>query len=540
MVPVNQATAAGQPDLIVKDLPPVSTGGAPTITQPRIYFGERPSDYVVVDAKQAAFDYPVGTDTTGSSGADAPPWTGTSGIKLDTLLSRLLFSIRFRDVNLLISDQVTADSQLLFHRSLDDRLSLIAPFLRFDSDPYLVVSDSGRLEYIQDAYTISDRFPNAQAFDGSTLAAGSGLANDSFNYIRNSVKIVMDAYDGSMKFYVNDPTDPIVRAYEGVFPDLFTPLSAMPADIEAHLRVPEEMFNVQTSQFARYHVTNASTFFQNNDLWTVPTSPSSSQSLPSQAYYIVMRLPDGTKPEFLLLQPMVPRSRPNMIAWIAARNDDPNRGQVKVYQFPQDTSVLGPVQIEAKIDVEPTISSQITLWNQSGSSVVKGNLIVMPLQDSLIYLQPIYLKSTSTAFPQLEKVVLASSTTVVWGNTLQEALNLLLAGGFSGNGGGGGTSPGSSPGPSPGVTPAPTPSGGPVATPPADVQALVAYANLHFELAQAALRNNDFATYGQELGLVQQALQKLQLLVGASPVPSLLVPTPAPSSSAPAGTSPSP
>src|SRR4029077_4759659 len=184
-----------------------------------------------------------------------------------------------------------------------------------------------------------------------------------------------------------------------------------------------------------------------------------------------MRLPDGTKPEFLLLQPMVPRSRPNMIAWIAARNDDPNRGQVKVFQFPQDTSVLGPVQIEAKIDVEPTISSQITLWNQSGSSVVKGNLIVMPLQDSLIYLQPIYLKSTSTAFPQLEKVVLASSTTVVWGNTLQEALNLLLAGGFGSTG----QSPSPSPGSSPGVTPAP--SSGPVATPPADVQALVAYAN---------------------------------------------------------------
>ncbi|HTC86335.1 MAG TPA: UPF0182 family protein, partial [Candidatus Acidoferrum sp.] len=390
-------------------------------------------------------------------------------------------------------------------------------------------TDTGRLEYIQDAYTISDRFPNAQEYDGSALGAGSGLAGDTFDYIRNSVKIVMDAYDGTMTFYVTDPTDPIVRAYEGVFPNLFTSLDKMPADLRAHLRTPEEMFNVQTATFARYHVTTAASFQQNNDLWTVPTAPASDQSLPSEAYYVVMRLPDSDKPEFLLLQPMVPRSRPNMIAWVAARNDDPNRGQVKVYQFPQDTSVLGPVQIEAKIDIEPTISSQITLWNQSGSSVIKGNLIVMPLQDSLIYLQPIYLKSTSTAFPQLEKVVLANSSTVVWGNTLQEALNLLLAGGF----GGSGQPPG--PSPSPGVTPAPTPSGGPVASPPVDVQGLVTYANTHFELAQAALRNGDFATYGREIALVQDALRQLETLVGPIATPSPL-PTTAPSG----GASPSP
>ena len=295
------------------------------------------------------------------------------------------------------------------------------------------MTDSGRLEYIQDAYTISDKFPNAQSFDGSSLGSTSGLAGDSFDYIRNSVKIVMDAYDGSMTFYVSDPTDPIVRAYEGVFPNLFTSMDKMPADLQAHLRTPEEIFNVQTAQFAKYHVTNASTFQQNNDLWTVPTAPASDQSLPSEAYYVVMRLPDSARsPSSSSLQPMVPRSRPNMIAWVAARNDGADRGQVRVYQFPQDTSVLGPNQIEAKIDIEPTISSQVSLWHQSGSSVIKGNLIVIPLQDSLIYLQPIYLQSTSTSFPQLEKVVLATSTTVVWGDTLQEALNLLLAGGFSG------------------------------------------------------------------------------------------------------------
>ena len=528
MVPVNQATTSGQPDLIIKDLPPVSTAGAPTIAQPRIYFGERPSDYVIVNAQQPAFDYPLGSDasTGGSDGAPAPPWTGTSGIKLDTGLSRLLFSIRFRDLNLLISDQITGDSQLLFHRSLSDRLQLIAPFLRFDQDPYLVVTGDGRLVYIQDAYTISDRFPNAQAFDGSDLGPSSGLANDTFDYIRNSVKIVMDAYTGQMTFYVADPDDPIIRAYEGVFPSLFTPLDQMPADLQAHLRVPEELFNVQTAQFATYHVTNPGTFYARNDLWTVPSPSGSSQSLPPEAYYVYMRLPDVPNPEFLLLQPMVPQSRPNMIAWVAARNDAPNRGEVRVFQFPQDSNVQGPNQIEARIDAEPTISSQVSLWDQSGSKVIKGNLIVIPLQDSLIYLQPIYLQSSNATFPQLQKVVLANSSTVVWGNTLEEALNLLLAGGF----GSPGTSPPPSPGP--GSSPGPTASPGPGSSLPPDVAGLVAYANQHFDLAQQALRNGDFATYGKEMALVQDALRQLDVLVGPSGAPTLGSPSPAPSPSA--------
>ncbi|MEA2629926.1 MAG: uncharacterized protein QOE66_145, partial [Chloroflexota bacterium] len=516
MVPVNQATPGGQPDLIIRDLPPVSTTGAPAITEPRIYFGEAASGYVVVDAKQPAFDYPNGADPSGVNGQDAPPWTGTSGIKLDTTLSRLLFALRFGDLNLLISDQVTSDSQLLFRRSLDDRLNTIAPFLHYDKDPYLVISN-GKLYYIQDAYTISDRFPNAQGFDGSSLPAGSGLAHDSFNYIRNSVKIVQDAYDGTLTFYDADPADPIVRAYEGVFPGMFHPLTEMPADLQTHLRVPEELFDVQTRQYATYHITDPGTLFYKSDVWTVPSSSGSDQGLPPEAYYVVMRLPDAPDPEFLLLQPMVPASRPNMIAWVAARNDGAQRGTELVYQFPQDTTVLGPNQIEARIDADPTISAQISLWNQSGSKVIKGNLIVIPLQDSIIYLQPIYLQSTNSKFPQLEKVVLASSTVVVWGDTLQQSINLLLAGGF---GGSPGTSPGPTPTPVPGASPTPIPSATPVPGLPSDVTGLVAYANTHFELAQAALRAGDFATYGREIGLVQQALRNLELLTGGSPAPS--------------------
>ncbi|HLO34577.1 MAG TPA: UPF0182 family protein, partial [Candidatus Deferrimicrobium sp.] len=290
MVPVNEVASQGQPRLIISNLPPVSTGGAPPIREPRIYFGEGNSSYVVVDARQPEFDYPRGV---GDAGTDTDvvttKWTGTAGIPLDTTLNRLLFALRFRDFDLLISDQVTADSQLLFHRTLSERLPLIAPFLRYDKDPYLVIDGSGRMKYIQDAFTVSDQFPHAQSFNPPTDLTGvTGLGSQPFNYIRNSVKIVTDAYDGSMTFYVADDADPLIRAWEGVFPTLFHPLSELPADLDAHLRVPEELFDVQTRMYGRYHVTDPATFYSQNDLWTVPVGQSSKQSLPNEAYYVVM------------------------------------------------------------------------------------------------------------------------------------------------------------------------------------------------------------------------------------------------------------
>ncbi|MEA2608577.1 MAG: uncharacterized protein QOJ75_820 [Chloroflexota bacterium] len=526
MVPVNQVGSEGQPDLIISNLPPVSTGGAPAITQPRIYFGERPSSYVVVGARQAEFDYPTGESDTGGSVGTQTTWTGTTGIRLDNTLMRLLFALRFRDLDLLISDQVTRDSQLLFHRSLNDRISRIAPFLRFDKDPYLVIDNAGRMVYIQDAFTTSDRFPNAQGFDPTTLG-DTGLGSDPFNYIRNSVKITVDAYDGTMHFYMSDPADPIVRAYAAVFPGLFEPLDAMPADLRAHLRVPEELFNVQTRVFGRYHVTDTQQFFRTDDLWTVP-GQTSEQTLPSEAYYVVMRLPGESGVEFLLLQPMVPTNRPNMIAWIAARMDGSNYGATQVYRFPADTTIFGPAQIEARIDQDPTISAQISLWNQSGSTVVRGSLIVVPLDNSLIYLQPVYLQSTGSAFPEFKRIVVASPRQVVWGASLGESLRLLLAA-ESGGAPGPAPSPPSSPGPSA----SPGPGGGPSPTPaaglPTDVAGLIDYANAHFELAQTALRDGDFARYGQEIALVQAALQRLQVLA-----PGLATPGGAGASASPA------
>jgi uncharacterized membrane protein (UPF0182 family) len=519
MVPVNQVTPEGQPELWIKNLPPVSSNGAPDVTEPRIYFGESDNHYVVVGARQDEFDIPAANGASDT----LTRWTGKTGVPLDNLFSRIMFASRFKDLDLLISDQITADSQLLFHRTLTDRIGMIAPFLQLDKDPYLVIQD-GRLVYVQDAYTISDRFPNATSFNGADLGDASTLGNTAFNYIRNSVKITMDAYDGTLHFYVNDPSDPIIRAWQGVFPTLFEPLASMPSALQAHLRSPEQQFDVQTRMYGSYHVTNTSTFFNKSDRWTVPTGKSGEQSLPSEAYYVIMRMPSQPKAEFLLLQPMIAASRPNMTAWVAARNDGADRGAVSVYQFPSDTTVFGPAQIEARIDQDPIISSQITLWNQSGSSVVRGNLIVVPIGNSLVYLQPVYLQSTSSSFPEFQKIVVASPTSIVWANTLSDALSKLLVAQ------GGGTTPTLSPGPTasagPGASATPAPSSSPGSL-PSDVNGLIAYANTHFDLAQQALRAGDFATYGAEMDKVQAALKRLSEMTGGA-VPTS-IPTVAPS-----------
>jgi uncharacterized membrane protein (UPF0182 family) len=538
MVPVNGVDDQGLPQLIIKNLPPVSSDGAPVVTEPRIYFGERPNSWIITGAQQPEFDFPVGDQASG--GETTTRWTGTTGIKLDSTLTKLLFALKFRDLNLFITDQATAQSQLLVNRTLGERVRAVAPFLRFDKDPYLVVTPEGRFTYIQDAYTVSDRFPDAEYFDGSSLGPDSGLAGHTINYIRNSVKITMDAYDGTLHFYVAAPSDPLIRAWQGIFPSLFEPLDAMPADILAHLRTAEEGFNTQARTFARYHVTNTQSFYNKDDLWTIPTNPQgATQQLPTEAYYVIMRMPSEENAEYLLLQPMVPAQRPNMISWIAARNAVETYGQVRVYQLPRDTSIFGPTQIEARIDQDPTISSQITLWNQSGSSVIRGNLLVVPVGNAIVYLEPIYLQSTSSAFPQFTKIVVATSTTVAWANTLEEALAKVLA-----------QQPGASPSPGPSQTPSPTPSTGPTASPsvpstpapstspgatptPGDVAALVAYADLHFRLAQDALRAGDFATYGDEMKIVEATLAELTRLTGGSPLPSLPTPSalPAPSAS---------
>ena len=546
MVPVNEVAQGGQPNLLVSNLPPASTDGAPTISQPRIYFGTNQTDYVIVDAASQEFDYP---STSGVGGDAYTSWTGNTGIKLDTPLAKLLFAARFGDLNLLISDQITGSSQLLMHRSIQDRASLLAPFLRYDKDPYLVVTADGKLDYVQDAFTTSAQFPDANTYDPGSDSTKSGLAGDPFNYIRNSVKIVMDAYTGDMSFYVSDPSDPIIQAWEGVFPGLFKPISEMPTDIAGdpsspttnpgHLRYPEDMFNAQTTVYEKYHVTDPVVFFKNGDVWSVPQNSGSTTvggnnpptQLPLEAYYVQMRVPGQANPEFVLLQPMAPSGRKNMISWVAAHNDPGSYGQVSVVDFPVGSNVFGPEQMESKIASNTEISQQITLWAQGGSQVILGNLLVIPLQDSLLYVEPVYLVSTNNAIPAFVKVVVGTPSQVVWGDTLQDALNQIYAGqGAIGSGttptpgatatpGSSSSSPPSSQ--SPGATP--TAAGSPGAVPSLSLtgtpQQLLSEASAYYQAAQTALGNKDLATYQADMNVVGKLLAQLQTQLG-TPAPT--------------------
>jgi uncharacterized membrane protein (UPF0182 family) len=511
MVPANGVDANGLPQLIVENLPVTSSPGAPVVTQPRIYFGQRPSSWVLVDARSAEFDYP----SSGGNGSDVDTrYAGSAGIAVGSIPERLFWAWSLGDVNLAISNQVMANTRLLLHRSLTDRLGTLAPFLSLDGDPYMVIAPDGHLVYVQDAYTLSGGMPDATAYGDSSLGA-------TYDYIRNSVKITVDAYDGTIHLYTADPSDPLIRAWEGIFPGMFESLSAMPEGLVAHLRTPESMFNAQTQMYAAYHVTDVSSFYKGDNLWTVPSvTAGGTNVLPPQAYYVEIRLPGQTAPEFVLVQPMVPASRPNMIAWVAARNDGGARGQVIVYVLPSSSTIQGPTQIEARIDQDPVISAQISLWNASGSRVIRGSMLVLPVGSSFVYLEPIYLQSTASAFPQLTKVVVASSQTVGWGSTLQEALQSVVTGvGTAGQAVGVGTNAGGGSGGS-GVTPSPAPGASPSAGPgglPADSAGLIAYIDSHFAQAKADEAKGDFVGYGQQMQLVQSALDALDALTGVPP-----------------------
>jgi uncharacterized membrane protein (UPF0182 family) len=526
MVPVNGVAANGLPQLIIQNLPVTSTAGAPLVTQPRIYFGQRPSDWVLVDAKSPEFDYP---SSIGNGSDVDTQYAGTAGINVGSPAARLFWAWNLGDLNLLISDQVTAQTKLLLHRSLADRLGTLAPFLALDADPYLVVEPNGHLVWVQDAYLTSAAVPDATTVNDSTLG-------QTYNYIRNSVKITVDTYNGTTQLYVADPSDPLIRAWEGVFPSMFQPLSAMPAGLVAHLRTPEAMFNAQAQMFASYHVTDVASFYKSDNLWTVPSvTTGGTQVLPPQAYYVEMRLPDQSAPEFVLVQPMVPASRPNMIAWVAARNDGAARGQVVVYQLPANTTIQGPTQIEARIDQDPVISAQLSLWNQSGSKVIRGSMLVIPVGTSFVYFEPIYLQSNSSAFPQLTKVVVASSQTVAWGDTLAEALQAVVTG--VGTGGqaaaGTGTGTASTGQTATGTTASPSP--GPAGGLPTNVSGLIRYATDHFAAAKADQASGNFVAYGQEMQLVQSALNALSALnAGASAPPTASASIPPVPSASPA------
>lgn len=409
MSPVTRKSPEGLPFFYLRDIPPVADGG-PKIEEPRIYFGEESDDYVVVKASIPEFDYPKGKDNVYAA------YDGSGGVPIGALGWRTLFAYYFNDANLVLSSYITADSRIMIRRNITERVRTIAPFLRLDHDPYLVISN-GRMFWIQDAYTTSSYFPSAQPVPELDL-----------NYIRNSVKIVVDAYNGTVDFYLIDPHDPIAATYQRIFPSLFKPFTAMPADLQKHIRYPEDLFLIQARLYQTYHMEQAETFYNREDFWQFPRQPGGDGTSVMTPYYIIMRLPGEPQAEFFLMLPMVPSRRDNMIAWLAARCDAPDYGKLIVYEFPKDKLVYGPFQIEARINQNTEISQQLTLWNQMGSRVIRGaNLLVIPIENSILYVSPLYLRAELGHLPELKRVIAAYGEHVVMKETLADALTALFA-----------------------------------------------------------------------------------------------------------------
>jgi uncharacterized membrane protein (UPF0182 family) len=398
----------------------------------------------------------------------------------------------------------------MYHRQVQSRVAQIAPFLWQDQDPYLVVAD-GRLVWILDTYTLSDRFPYSQP---STV--GSDTVPTGINYIRNAAKVTVDAYDGTVNFYLVAEDDPIVQSYAKAFPGLFKPFAEMPETLQAHVRYPEDLFHIQTSQYLTYHVDNVQVFYNQEDLWAIPDEIYlEGQPQPVEPYYVIFPLPGQDEPEFLLIQPYTPAGRNNMVAWMAARNDPRFYGELQMYELPRQELIFGPIQVEGRINQDPAISQQFTLWDRSGSRVIRGNLLVIPIGDSFLYVEPIYLQSDTSALPELRRVIVASGELVVMRPTLEEALAALVS-----------EAPPVAELDLGGATPDVEPAGDSPPVVGGTVEELIAAASAHYEAALAAQRAGDWASYGQEQAALGQVLQQLQALTGA------LAPEPTPEATA--------
>jgi len=469
MSPVSEVTPEGLPVLLVRDLPPRTAPGV-EITRPEIYYGEKTDSYVFVNSAIEEFDYPSGDQNMTSI------YQGDGGVPLDSAIKRAAFAYRFGDVSVLISEYLTPESRVMLNRNIHERVRQVAPFLLYDADPYLVIVD-GRLVWIQDAYTASELYPYSQPYHGR------------FNYIRNSVKVVIDAYNGKLTYYLVDAEDPIVRAYAAIFPALFTPWEEMPQGLRNHLRYPEGLYTVQAEMNNTYHMRNPTVFYNKEDLWEIAHEIYIGNEQPTEPYYVTMALPGQQGEEFVLIQPFTPANRQNMVAWMAGRSDGEHYGELVLYKFPKQELIYGPLQIEARIDQEPSISSQLSLWAQRGSQVIRGNLLVIPIDQSLLYVEPLYLQAETGSLPELRRVIVASGEQVIMDDSLDEALAAL----------------GGAP-----VTPPPEPE---EPGEEREVSELAASALEHYEQAQQYLQRGDWAGYGAELESMRRDLEEL---VGAT------------------------
>ena len=475
--PVNEVTREGLPVLFIRDLPPVSAGDL-QVTQPALYYGELPNDHVFVKTRTEEFDYPRGDNNVFTH------YQGEGGVPLSNLFRRLMFAIRFRSTDVLFSPNLTAESRVMMHRRIANRVRRIAPFLQFDPDPYLAISNQ-RLIWLQDVYLTSTRYPY------STSAGG-------VNYIRNAVKVTIDAYHGRTTFHVLDPDNPLAATIGKAFPGLFQPLSAMPEDLRRRLRYPQHIFALQSSMFATFHMLNPALFYNREDQWEVPTFDVGGQSTPMRPYYTIMKLPGESGPEYIQMLPFTPRQKDNLAAWMVARTDGEHYGRLVVFQFPKQTVIFGPRQIAARINQDQAISPQITLWNQQGSEVIQGTLLVIPIEESLIYIRPLYLRAAGGSIPELKRVIVAYQNQIAMEGTLDAALERIFPGG-----------PDRSRPPAPALEPE-LPGAAPATSDPrAEIEALSNAARGHYQRALQAQREGNWALYGEEIKRLGEVLEKM-------------------------------
>ena len=470
MSPSNDVTAEGNPNFFLSDIPPEGPTNI-QVKKPEIYFGERSSNYVITNTTEKEFNYPKGDRVQTNI------YEGDGGVRVNSIWRKLLFAIRFSDVTLLFSGQVRDTSQVMYARSVAERVGKCAPFLKFDRDPYMVVDESGNLMWIIDGYTTSDRFPYSQPSEGLG------------NYVRNSVKCVVDAYNGKVWLYVVDPKDPVIRTYEKIFPSIFTSFDKMPPDLRKHLRYPEDIFVAQANILRTYHMTDPGQFYNKEDEWDFPQGLYDGGKQAMVPYYVILKLPYEKGEEMVLFTAFTPRTKQNMISWLGARMDGDHYGELVTYRFPSGKLVFGPEQIEGRIEQDPEISRQLSLWRQEGSEVIRGNLLVIPIEQSLIYVEPLYLQATQIKIPQIKRVVVVYGQQVVMESTLELAINRLF--------GGAQAAP---------ATPTPTE---PAPAASKDVAALAAQASDLYNKAVAAQKAGDWAAYGSYLEQLQGVLSDL-------------------------------
>jgi uncharacterized protein len=480
--PVNQVTTEGLPVLFVKDLPPASSVSL-KVTRPQVYYGELTDPYVFVGTRQREFDSPSGEENVYAA------YRGTGGVKVGGMWRRLLLAARFGSSNILFSQDIVAGSRVLYNRNIKVRVAKALPFLTFDRDPYLVIAADGTLQWILDAYTRTNRYPYAQRLDDGT------------NYMRNSVKIVLDAYDGSLKAYVSAPEDPLIRTWARIFPGIFSPLDSMPADLRAHIRYPDDLYRIQAGLYTTFHMEAPEDFYHREDQWQIPAGDPATGAVPFMRH-IIMRLPEESAAEFVYMVPFTPRGKDNLAAWMVARNDGAEYGKLRVYRLSRQSLVFGPTQIKNRINQNTEISRQVSLWDQRGSEVIRGDLLVIPIEASLLYVQPLYLRAEGGRIPELKRVVVAYQNQVVMSETLDGALADLFGG---------------SAGPRSQTTPsmAALPGGAPLGD--AAFQAAIAEARRRYQSALQAQRAGDWARYGEEIGRLGEVLERIG--TGGSPGP---------------------